>query len=279
MVCSWRGSRSGDDKWATSGLGGGQYCQDFQGSFEDVITVSNVDNFPRGSSDRTFQVWIRKNGFWGDMALLQYGCWTGCQGWNMGVHRDGHWLYMDLNGCDCEWGGDYDGDCNSVRDMSDVSHGPMNDGEWHQIVMAYEGVRHSSKQLARFSVFATHAIRMHLCTADPRTHLICCKLQANNHYKSWIDGQVLVDHQGGGRVNTCSPDDYNNGQFRMGSQHWTEDCESYTPSVCDATVLFPRVHYRETIAIHYFRDLSRADGRSGLLGYDADGRAGRTALQ
>ena len=59
----------------------------------------------------------------------------------MGLDNDGRDLYMDLNSCDCEWGRDYDGDCNNLRNMNDVSHGDMNDGHWHQIVMAYEGVR------------------------------------------------------------------------------------------------------------------------------------------
>ena len=47
---------------------------------------------------------------------------------------DHHFLYMDLYGHDCEWGRDYDGDCNQARRVTDLGGGDPEDGEWHQAV-------------------------------------------------------------------------------------------------------------------------------------------------
>eukprot|EP01052_Picozoa_sp_SAG31_P004107 SAG31_NODE_167_length_21485_cov_31.094922_5_plen_177_part_00 len=71
-TAGWSNGRSGRDKWPDSDVAGGQYGMDFRHDGGDTLTISNHDGFPTGNSDRTFQVWFKKQDA-GDMAFFQHG--------------------------------------------------------------------------------------------------------------------------------------------------------------------------------------------------------------
>jgi len=93
---TWRGGRSGADKWPDSALAGGDHAQDFRGTGDDTLRINNKQNFPTGSDDRTFMVWFKKSSR-GDMAFFQHGCWRGCQGTKSSFHRPNLWQHTSAS--------------------------------------------------------------------------------------------------------------------------------------------------------------------------------------
>jgi hypothetical protein len=160
---TWRGGRTGADKWPDSPLAGGDHAQDFRGTGDDTLWINNKQNFPTGSDDRTFMVWFKKSSR-GDMAFFQHGCWRGCQGWNWGMRDDGQWMHLDANSCDCEFGGIHGGDCNSVRDFNEIRS--PNDNQWHQAVISYGGSGSHYKAWYDGRPFSDHPGGGHLSTCD-----------------------------------------------------------------------------------------------------------------
>ena len=168
-------------------------------------------------------VWFKKQGR-GDMALFQHGCWTECQGWNWGMAYDGQYMHMDANGCDCEFGREYNGAYTLNRVELPVGCRFLN-----RFLPARCSFRRCLLAATDTGSCATadgcNYIRDMNDFADPQDntwHQAVIAYAGNgDHYKAWYDGRVLVDNPGGGELSTCSTGDgsYN---VRIGSHSYDE---------------------------------------------------------
>ena len=131
------GGRHDGTKWPQSGLAGGSYAQDFQGSADDTIIVDHLAGFPTGNSPRTTMLWMRSCGGDGQHGLLTFGCGGTRQMWDWQIRNQGgscDRLYMDIHG-DCEWGNGV-GTCS---DYADVPSAEMTSETWQHVAITYDG--------------------------------------------------------------------------------------------------------------------------------------------